>query len=49
MRSIQLVIDIGSKFTTISQQGKGFVLKDASLVFIENKNNKISIPKTTRT
>ncbi len=43
MRSIELVIDIGSKFTTISQLGKGFVLKDASLVFIENKNNKINL------
>ena len=48
MRSIQLVIDTGSKFTTISQQGKGFVLKDASLVFIENKNNKISLIEVGR-
>ena len=43
MSKVQLVIDIGSKFTTISQLGKGFVLKDASLTYISNKNNKIEL------
>lgn len=43
MRSIQLVIDIGSKFTTICRKDKGFLLKDASLVLIANKRNKIEL------
>lgn len=43
MKSIQLVMDIGSKFTTICQKGKGFLIKDASLVLIANKRNKIEL------
>ncbi len=43
MKSIQLVIDIGSKFTTIAQEQKGFVLKDASLVYVASKGNKIEL------
>lgn len=48
MRSIQLVIDIGSKFTTITQQGKGFITKDASLVFISNRRNKVELIEVGR-
>ena len=43
MRNIQLLIDIGSKFTTIAQYGKNFTIKDASIVYIENKNGKINL------
>ena len=48
MRSVQLVIDIGSKYTTISQENKGFVLKDASLVFVTSKGNKIELIESGR-
>lgn len=43
MRTIQLAIDIGSKFTTIYQKGKGFVMKEASLVYVSNKRNKMEL------
>lgn len=43
MRSIQLLIDIGSKFTTVAQYGKNFTIKDASIVYIENRNGNIGL------
>lgn len=48
MRSVQLAIDIGTKFTTITQKEKGFMTKDASLVFISNRHNKIELIEVGR-
>ncbi|MEG1395134.1 MAG: rod shape-determining protein [Clostridia bacterium] len=43
MQKVELVIDIGSKFVTISQKGKGVVIKEPSLVLLESRRNKMQL------
>lgn len=41
--SVELVIDVGSKTTTIAQKGKGIVLKEPSLVLLESKRSRMRL------
>lgn len=43
MKEIKLVIDIGSKYTIISQIGKGVVIKEPSLALLETNKKKIAL------
>lgn len=43
MNSLKLVIDIGSKFTIISQVEKGVVIKEPSLVLLQNEKKSAKL------
>lgn len=43
MKPIKLVIDIGSKYTTISQVGKGLVIKEPSIALMQAKRSKMKL------
>ena len=46
--SVDLVIDIGSKFVTIAQRGRGVVLKEPALVLLESRRNKMRLVEAGR-
>lgn len=46
--SLDLVIDIGSKFVTIAQRGRGVVLKEPALVLLESKRNHMRLVEAGR-
>lgn len=48
MRTIELVIDIGTKNTTVYQQGKGLIIKEPSVAVITNKGNKMVLVESGR-
>lgn len=43
MKSVELIIDIGSKTTTVAQKGKGVVLKEPSMVLLESRRKKMRL------
>ncbi|MEG1609154.1 MAG: rod shape-determining protein, partial [Clostridia bacterium] len=43
MKDLKLVIDIGSKYTIISQVGKSVVIKEPSLVLLQNEKKSVKL------
>jgi len=43
MGTVELVIDVGSKVTTIFKKGVGLIIQEPSVVAINNKHNKMAL------
>ncbi|MGN0771887.1 MAG: rod shape-determining protein [Christensenellales bacterium] len=48
MKMAELVIDIGTKFITISQKGKGIVLKEPCVAMVEGRRGKLVLTNCGR-
>ena len=48
MKSIDLVIDIGSKNTTVYEQGKGLRFKEPTVALVTNRGNKMVLVESGR-
>lgn len=48
MKMAELVIDIGTKFITISQKGKGIVLKEPCVALVEGRRGKLVLVECGR-